>query len=85
MMVFPSTIALAAAVLVTAILSPAHADPRDVLKVCQAVIKQAEQPAQDVNVAKPDEAEIVRCQQVIRDWTLRESRMSVDEEGRPLR
>ena len=32
-----------------------------------------------------DDAELQRCQQIIRDWTLRESRMSVDEQGRPLR
>jgi hypothetical protein len=84
-MVVRSVIALAAVTLTVAITSPAHADPREVLRVCQAVIKRADQPAQDANAAKPDEAEIVRCRQVIRDWTLRESRMSVDEEGRPLR
>jgi hypothetical protein len=67
-----------------AISSPARADPRDVLRVCQAVINRAAQPAQDA-AAKPDEAEVARCRQVIRDWTLRESRMSVDEDGRPLR
>jgi hypothetical protein len=69
---------------VLAISSPARADPRDVLRVCQAVINRAAQPAQDA-AAKPDEAEVARCRQVIRDWTLRESRMSVDEDGRPLR
>jgi hypothetical protein len=85
MMVFRTTIALAAIALATALASPAHADPREVLRVCQAVVKRAAQPVQDTSVARPDEAEIARCQQVIRDWTLRESRMSVDEEGRPLR
>jgi hypothetical protein len=84
-MCFRTTIALAAVALAAAIVSPAHADPREVLRVCQAVIKRADQSTQDANVAKPDEAEIVRCRQVIRDWTLRESRMSVDEEGRPVR
>ena len=85
MMGFRPILALAVALLATALSSPAHADPREVLRVCQAVIKRADQSARDTSVAKPDEAEIVRCQQVIRDWTLRESRMSVDEEGRPLR
>jgi len=85
MMIVRPTIVLAAVALLTAIASPALADPREVLRVCQAVIKRADQSAQDASVAKPDEAEIVRCRQVIRDWTLRESRMSVDEEGRPLR
>ena len=32
-----------------------------------------------------DEAALARCRQIIRDWTLRESRMSVDENGKPLR
>ena len=32
-----------------------------------------------------DEAALQRCRQIVRDWTLRESRMSVDEQGRPLR
>jgi len=84
MLVRPA-IALAIAALAIAILSPARADPRDVLRACQTVVKRADQSAQDASVAKPDEAEITRCRQVIRDWTLRESRMSVDEEGRPLR
>jgi hypothetical protein len=30
-------------------------------------------------------AEVRHCRQVIKEWTLRDSRMSVDEEGRPLR
>ena len=78
-------IALTIAALAIAIPSPARADPRDVLRACQAVIHRAAQSAKDSSVAKPDEAEIERCRQVVRDWTLRESRMSVDEEGRPLR
>jgi len=48
------------------------------------VINRAAQPARDA-AAKPDEAEVARCRQVISDWTLRDSRMSVDEDGRPLR
>jgi hypothetical protein len=83
MMGLRSAIALAITALATS--SPAHADPREVLRVCQAIVKRAAQAQQDATAAKPDEAEIVRCQQVIRDWTLRESRMSVDEDGKPLR
>jgi hypothetical protein len=62
---------------------PASADPRDVLTVCQALIDRAAQAAG----AQGDRSdpELQRCRQVIRDWTLRESRMSVDENGRPLR
>ncbi len=36
-------------------------------------------------ISKPDNAELQRCEQIIREWTLRDSRMSVDENGRPLR
>jgi hypothetical protein len=35
--------------------------------------------------ARQDDAALQRCRQIVRDWTLRESRMSVDEQGRPLR
>ena len=31
------------------------------------------------------EAALARCRQIIKDWPLLESRMSVDEQGRPLR
>ena len=68
-----------------AISLPAHADDRSVLNTCQALIDRAAQPAQNAGSAKPDDAELQRCRQIIRDWTLRESRMSVDEQGRPLR
>jgi hypothetical protein len=83
-MVVRPGIVLTIAALAIAISSPARADPRDVLRVCQAVINRAAQPARDA-AARPDEAEVARCRQVIRDWTLRDSRMSVDEDGRPLR
>jgi len=64
-----------------ALTSPAQADPRDVLRNCQALLDRANQSSGE----KPSEADIVRCRQVVRDWTLRESRMLVDEQGRPLR
>jgi hypothetical protein len=67
--------------LLVALTSPAHADPRDVLRNCQTLLERANQP----NAEKPNEAEIARCRQVVRDWTLRDSRMLVDEQGRPLR
>jgi len=81
-MVVRPGIVLTIAALAIAISSPARADPRDVLRACQAVVNRA---AQQDGAAKPDDAEVARCRQVIRDWTLRDSRMSVDEDGRPLR
>jgi hypothetical protein len=64
--------------------SPARADPRDVLTTCQALVARAAQSAPAGATAIGADAELQRCRQVIRDWTLRESRMSVDENGRPL-
>ena len=61
--------------------SPAQADPRDVLRDCQALLARANQSGAE----KPSESDISRCRQVVRDWTLRESRMPVDENGKPLR
>jgi hypothetical protein len=61
--------------------SPAQADPRDVLRNCQALLERTNQP----NAEKPSDADIARCRQVVRDWTLRDSRMLVDQDGKPLR
>ena len=74
-----------AAVALTRDRVPAHAEPREVLRVCQAVIERA-----DAIGAGRERSETRRRRDhalpaVIRDWTLRESRMSVDEDGRPLR
>jgi hypothetical protein len=52
------------------------ADERALLNHCRALVAQA---------SAADNAEVQHCRQVIREWTLRDSRMSVDEEGRPLR
>lgn len=75
------SIAIMVAVLAAAM--PARADDRTQLNTCKALVDRAAQsePAD----AKPDDAELQRCRQIIREWTLRDSRMSVDENGRPLR
>ncbi|WP_291685755.1 hypothetical protein [Bradyrhizobium sp.] len=76
----PAAAVLAALVAATAL--PAHAEGRAELVTCQAMVDRA---AQAPASAQPDEAALARCRQIIRDWTLRESRMSVDENGKPLR
>jgi hypothetical protein len=63
--------------------SPALADPRDVLRDCEALLARAVEAKAGAD--KPGDADVARCRQVVRDWTLRESRMLVDEQGRPLR
>jgi hypothetical protein len=71
-----------AAVLLAA---PAQAAPgeRDRLNTCKAMIERAGQVQEAAGA--PDEAELQKCRQIIKEWTLRDSRMSVDEQGQPLR
>ncbi|TPQ32547.1 hypothetical protein C2U70_21380 [Bradyrhizobium guangdongense] len=59
---------------------PARAEDRSVLANCKAMVERA---SKDSNAAS--EAELSRCRQVIREWALRDARMTVDEQGRPLR
>jgi hypothetical protein len=71
------------AALLAATALPAHAEGRAEFVSCQAMVERAAQPAPAAT--RPDDAALARCRQIIRDWTLRESRMSVDENGKPLR
>ena len=82
MMMIPSPRAVPIVIALLAAL-PARADERTHLNTCKALVDRAarSQPAN----AKPDDAELQRCRQIIREWTLRDARMSVDEDGRPLR
>jgi len=66
---------IAALLAMTAAL-PAEAGERDQLNACKAKVAAQTQAA--------DDAELTRCRQIIREWTLRDSRMSVDENGKPL-
>jgi hypothetical protein len=84
MFVSPKLAAPIMAVSLAAISLSARADGRAELIACQAMVDRAAQTAGAAG-NRQDDAELRRCQQVIRDWTLRESRMSVDEHGRPLR
>ena len=64
--------------------STAHAVPgeRDRLNACKAKIDRAAQAKPD---GAADDADLARCRQIIKEWTLRDSRMSVDENGQRLR
>ena len=82
----PKLAAAVLAALFAATALPAHAEGRAEFVTCQAMVERAAQSAQAATAAtQPDDAALARCRQIIRDWTLRESRMSVDENGRPLR
>ena len=73
-----------AAVALMAMALQAGAEDRSQLVACQALIERAAQAAQD-NAARQDASELVRCRQIVREWMLRDARMSVDERGQPLR
>jgi hypothetical protein len=63
-----------------------RADERNLLNHCKALVEHAAQPqTSGAASGKANDPEIDRCRQIIREWTLRDSRMSVDENGRPLR
>ncbi len=53
---------------------------RDQLNACKAMVAQSQQ----ADTAQNDPA-LVRCRQIIKEWTLRDSRRSVDENGQPLK
>jgi hypothetical protein len=61
--------------------SAAHAGERDALNACKAMVAKADR----TGTPPQDDAALQHCRLVIKDWTLRDSRMIVDEEGRPLR
>ena len=82
-MMFTASRGALIAVAALAAVSPARAGERDKLNACKAMVDRAAQ-AQSTGAA-PDNAELQKCRQIIKEWTLRDSRMSVDEQGRPLR
>jgi hypothetical protein len=65
----------------------ARAGERDRLNACRELIDRAAQAreAGTAPAAAADDAKLQQCRQIIKEWTLRDSRMSVDENGRPLR
>ena len=85
----PSRIGAAAvvvAVALTAMTLQARAEDRSQLVSCQALIERAAQAAKDSGASsRQDVPELVRCRQIVREWMLRDARMSVDERGQPLR
>ncbi|WP_426442003.1 hypothetical protein [Bradyrhizobium genosp. P] len=74
----PLRIAAAAALL--AVAWPAHGGERDQLNACRDMVARTAQ-----SPGTQDASEVARCRQIIKEWTLRDSRMSVDEQGKPLR
>jgi hypothetical protein len=87
MPVAPTWTVMIMAASLAATLLPAHADGRAEFVTCQAMVDRLARSTSNAAAASTsqDDAELQRCRLIIRDWTLRESRMSVDENGRPLR
>jgi hypothetical protein len=73
-------VGLRAFAFVVLMMGTARAGERDQLNVCRAVVARSLQSS-----AKQDEPALAKCRQIIKEWTLRDSRRSVDEDGRPLR
>jgi hypothetical protein len=72
--------ALRAAALAWLMAGAAQAGERDALDACRAMVAQPQQAG-----AGQDDPALVKCKQIIKEWTLRDSRRSVDEDGRPLK
>jgi hypothetical protein len=83
-MMFAASRGALVAVAALAVVLPARAGERDQLNACQALVERAAQSQGSGPTAQSD-PELQRCRQIIKEWTLRDSRMSVDEQGRPLR
>ena len=81
--------AFAALTAAALLMSAAHAIPgeRDRLNACKELVDGAAQarPAGAAPATAADDVKLQQCRQIIKEWTLRDSRMSVDENGRPLR
>jgi hypothetical protein len=74
------------AVALTATVLRAAAEDRSQLVACQAMLDRSTQVAKENGAsARPDDTELTRCRQIVREWMLRDARMSVDERGRPMR
>ena len=69
------------AALIATVALPAEAGERDPLNACKARVDRAAQTQEGA----ADDAKLVRCRQIRKEWTLRDSRMSVDENGQRLR
>jgi len=76
-----AVVLLAAAALATA--AQARPGERDQLNACKEIVDRAGQPPV-AGTPAPDEAQLQRCRQIIKEWTLRDSRMSVDDQGQPM-
>jgi len=75
------------AMLIAAVLAPPQAlavpGERDRLNACKDMVGRAGPPP--AANAAAENAELQKCRQISKEWTLRDSRMSIDENGQPMR
>jgi hypothetical protein len=81
-----SAVSVAAPIALVWLASAAQARPgeRDRLNACKEMVARAEQTTAANTQAAPN-AELQKCRQIIKEWTLRDSRMSIDENGQPMK
>jgi hypothetical protein len=86
-MPFAGLRAASIALVLLATVALARAGERDRLNACKELVDGAAQarPAGAAPATAADDVKLQQCRQIIKEWTLRDSRMSVDEYGRPLR
>ncbi|HVV39751.1 MAG TPA: hypothetical protein VHC94_01655 [Nitrobacter sp.] len=65
--------------------APMRAPDRHVLHHCEDVLTHAVKTTQSARTHRTDAAEVERCRIVVREFALRDSRMSVDENGKMMR
>jgi hypothetical protein len=82
MPVIPLFAAPIIAALLATVALPAEAGERDQLNACKARVERA---AQTPAAGAAEDAKLARCRQIIKEWTLRDSRMNVDENGQRLK
>jgi hypothetical protein len=83
-MMFPHFVVMVITLL--AAMGYARAGERDQLNACRSLVDRAAQSQGSTPATiGQDDPELQRCRQIIKEWTLRDSRMSVDNQGRPLR
>jgi hypothetical protein len=63
----------------------ARAEDRSQLIACQALIDRAAREKDADSDVRQDDPALAWCRQIVREWMLRDARMSVDERGLPLR
>jgi uncharacterized protein (DUF1800 family) len=85
-MKLPSAVSVAAPIALALLAFAAQARPgeRDQLNACKEMVARAEQTTA-ANARPAPNAGLQKCRQIIKEWTLRDSRMSIDENGQPVK